>query len=68
MSQLNLHNFAARKIIQARWQRDPICQLPTVNSFDSCFTRIQQQPIITPVSLENDYRLTTIYTNYGIFE
>jgi hypothetical protein len=68
MSELNLHNFAARKIIQARWQRDPICQSPMVNSFDSCFARIQQQPIITPVSLKKDARLTTIYTNYGIFE
>jgi hypothetical protein len=54
MSQLNLKNFAARKIIQARWQRDPACQPPSVTSFDSCFTKIQQQPIITPASLKKD--------------
>jgi hypothetical protein len=65
ISALNLSNFAAREIIAAQWRRDPVCQVPGVSSFSDCFAKIQQQPIITPVSIARDPRLVTIYSNYG---
>jgi hypothetical protein len=65
VAQLNMNNFAVCKIIEARWQRDPLCRTG-LQSFQSCFAKIQEQSISTPVGLANDPRLQTIYSNYGI--
>jgi hypothetical protein len=61
---LNLDNFAARKIIETRWQRHPLCRDGKVNDFASCFSLIKQQLLITPQSIANDKTLVMIYNNY----
>jgi cell wall-associated NlpC family hydrolase len=66
VSDLNINNFAVRKIIETRWQRDPEFQPASAINFKICFARIQQQQIITPVSLARDRRLKIIFSNYGL--
>jgi hypothetical protein len=62
VADLNLHNFAVRRVIAARWRQDPLCE--GVGSFDLCYEKIQRQEIITPVSEERDAKLVTVYDNY----
>ncbi len=66
VSELNLDNFAARKVIARRWKKDPICQ-STDETFESCFAKVQQQELITPQSIADDTNLQTIFTNFGSF-
>lgn len=65
---LNFDNFAARKLIQKRWRKDPLCQPAENETFESCFNKILEQDLITPASISADSKLQTVYSNYGILE
>ena len=65
---LNIDNFAARKLIQRRWRKDPLCQPAENETFETCFNKILEQDLITPVSISADAKLKTVYSNYGILE
>lgn len=61
---LGIDNFAVKKIIAARWQWDPDCRTQGTKDFAACFAIIKARPIISPVSLAQDARLETLYSNY----
>ena len=65
---LNIDNFAARKLIQKRWRKDPLCQPVENETFESCFNKILEQDLVTPASISADSKLQTVYSNYGILE
>ncbi len=64
VAELNMDNFAVRKIIQLRWHRDPVCEQDGPDDFSACFEKIMEQPIITPVSIARDPRLKLVYGNF----
>lgn len=65
---LNIDNFAARKLIQKRWRKDPLCQPAENETFESCFNKILEQDLVTPASISADSKLQTVYSNYGILK
>ena len=65
---LDLDNFAARAIIERRWQRYPMCRDGKAGDFESCFSIIKQQDLITPQSIADDRRLQRVYSNYGVLD
>jgi hypothetical protein len=66
--QLDLDNFAARRLIKSRWQRHPQCQSQGATSFDACFKIILEQELITPAAIAADGKLKTIFSNYGVLQ
>ncbi len=64
VSELKVDNFAARRLIKRRWERDPICQTAG-ETFETCFTKILQQPLITPASIAADPRMKVIFSNFA---
>ena len=65
---LDLDNFAARAIIERRWQRYPLCRDGKARDFESCLAVIKQQDLITPQSIADDRRLERVYSNYGVLD
>jgi hypothetical protein len=63
--QLDLDNYAARKLIAQRWQKHPMCQNKDMK-FEDCYKVILEQTLITPASIAQDKRLQTVYSNFGI--
>jgi hypothetical protein len=63
--QLDLDNYAARKLIARRWQKHPLCQIAGMK-FEYCYKVILEQTLITPASIAEDKRLQTVYSNFGI--
>jgi Permuted papain-like amidase enzyme, YaeF/YiiX, C92 family len=66
VSSLDIDNFAARKIIQQRWQRHPLCEKGGAANFENCYSKILQQSLITPQSIAEDPKLVQIFSNYGV--
>jgi hypothetical protein len=64
--ELNIDNFAARKLVDRRWSTHPDCMEPPYNTRDSCFARILDQELVTPDSIAADAKLTQIYSNFGL--
>jgi hypothetical protein len=62
---LDLDNFAARKVIQRRWQRYPLCAEGKAKDFESCLGIIKAQTLITPEAIARDGKLTLVFSNYG---
>lgn len=62
-SELYLDNFASKRLIQQRWQKHPLCQ-STKETFETCYTKILDQELITPASIFEDPKLELIYSNY----
>jgi hypothetical protein len=60
---LSLDNWAVRRLMESRWERHPLCQKGVQNA-QQCLEIILPHSIITPVSIANDQRLETIYSNY----
>lgn len=60
---LHLDNFAVRKLFSERWKMHPACQEAGMTA-ESCWKKVLEEPIITPVSVAEDARLTTVYSNY----
>jgi len=63
---LNIDNFATRKLIDRRWSTHPDCKEPPNNTRDACFAKILDQELVTPESISADSKLTQIYSNYGL--
>jgi len=59
---LNVNNDQVKALARARWRGHPLCQ--ALHSFEECWPRIQDDEMITPVSLTQDNRLRMIYSNY----
>jgi hypothetical protein len=62
---LDLDNFAARKVIERRWQRYPLCADGKVKDFEACLSVIKTQTLITPEAIARDQKLKLIYSNYA---
>jgi hypothetical protein len=62
--ELYLDNFAARRLIERRWQKHPLCQTAETSTFDSCYAKILDQDLVTPASIFHDPKLELIYSNY----
>lgn len=60
---LNMNNFATRKLFKERWRMHPACQARDMD-YDTCWKEVLGEPIITPASLAHDANLTQIYSNY----
>lgn len=65
---LNLDNFAVKKLIAQRRQSHPLCINGKEKDFPACYAAIMNQTLVTPASIAADPALKTIYTNYGLFE
>jgi Permuted papain-like amidase enzyme, YaeF/YiiX, C92 family len=63
---LGLDNFAARRVIEQRWQRHPLCTGGKAKNFEACLAIIKQQPLVTPRSIAEDGQLQRIYSNYAL--
>ena len=63
ISELNMNNFAVRKLFNERWKMHPACQAADMTA-DRCWGTIMEEPIITPVQLSRDSHLTILYSNY----
>jgi Permuted papain-like amidase enzyme, YaeF/YiiX, C92 family len=62
---LYLNNFAAKRLIEKRWRKHPLCQVAG-ETFQSCYAKILEQDLITPSSIYNDPKLDLIFTNYKV--
>lgn len=65
--ELYLNNFAAKRLISKRWQKHPLCQTAQTANFESCYTKILEQELVTPDSIFNDPKLELIFSNYRPF-
>jgi hypothetical protein len=63
--ELDVDNSAARALIESRWQRHPLCQDEAAD-FETCYARIMEQQLVTPVSIAEDPKLEAVYSNFGI--
>lgn len=64
---LAIDNFAVRHLVQQRWTTHPLCRPVAQATFAACYAHILDQPLVTPVSIARDARLTTIYSNFTPF-
>lgn len=63
IGELNMNNPPVHTLFNARWHMHPACQAPGMTA-DACWKAVLDEPIITPVSLARDAKLTPIYSNY----
>jgi hypothetical protein len=63
---LNIENVLAQNLIKERWRSYPLCRDNANETFESCKAKIMEQELVTPVSIANDTRFKTIYSNYGL--
>jgi Permuted papain-like amidase enzyme, YaeF/YiiX, C92 family len=63
---LHLDNSAARKLIEARWKKHPLCQSEAASTFEACYGIILDQTLVTPASIARDPRLEMVTSNFGI--
>lgn len=61
---LHVSNMVVTNLIKERWQYYSPCQKRGANSYEKCLGLLQQQDLITPVSIANDARFTTVYSNF----
>jgi hypothetical protein len=61
---LDLDNFAAQKVIEARWQRYPLCKDGKAADVQACLDIMREQRLITPASIAEDKSLKRVFTNY----
>ncbi|OIN87964.1 MAG: hypothetical protein AUJ12_00045 [Alphaproteobacteria bacterium CG1_02_46_17] len=61
---LSLNSAPVRKLIEQRWSRYPLCSSNKEKDFESCWVRILEEDIITPVSIATDPKLDVVYSNY----
>jgi hypothetical protein len=60
---LNVGHPAVRALFAARWQQHPDCRAATMNAA-GCWRLMQDQKIVTPVSLTKDPQLERIYSSF----
>jgi Permuted papain-like amidase enzyme, YaeF/YiiX, C92 family len=63
---LRLDNIAARKLIERRWRKHPLCQPAEAGTFESCYAKIIEQSLVTPASIAADSKLELVYSNFGV--
>jgi hypothetical protein len=64
---LDIDNMLARNLIKKRWRSYPLCKAST-ETYESCLPKIMEQELVTPVSIANDTKFKTIFTNYALPE
>jgi hypothetical protein len=57
-----MNNAQVRGLVQARWKGHPLCR--NLGSFESCWTTIMQDQLITPVALTRDAQVRLVFSNY----
>lgn len=62
---LDIDNFAARKLIELRWRKHPDCANGAAATFEQCYAKLQEQQLVTPASIAGDAKLVTVFSNYG---
>jgi hypothetical protein len=65
LSDLNIGNAAARKLIRKRWRSHPLCQAKGAATFERCLPLILEQTLVTPASIAADQRMELVYTDFG---
>jgi Permuted papain-like amidase enzyme, YaeF/YiiX, C92 family len=65
VKELDTDNMLARNLIKKRWRSYPLCQ-GTNDTYESCLVKIMEQELVTPVSIANDSKFKTIFSNYGL--
>ena len=63
---LNIDNAAVRKLIEARWQKHPLCLKQGAASFDACYKIILDQRLVTPAAIARDAQLDMVFSNFSI--
>ena len=63
---LEIDNFAVRNLIEKRWRRHPLCQPAESETFQSCYSKILEQTLVTPASIAADPKLKLVYSNFGV--
>jgi Permuted papain-like amidase enzyme, YaeF/YiiX, C92 family len=58
--ELYLNNLAAKRLIERRWQKHPLCQTVETTTFENCYAIILEQELVTPASIFNDSKLELI--------
>lgn len=61
---LNLDSRAVKALIAERWEGYPPCTKGGVASLEQCLPILYEEELITPVSISEDPRLETVYSNY----
>lgn len=62
---LNIDNAAVRSIIEARWQRHPLCANSAANDFAGCYKIILDQTLVTPAAIARDPKLDLVFSNFS---
>ncbi|MCB1681074.1 MAG: peptidoglycan peptidase [Rhodospirillales bacterium] len=62
--QLQMDNTAVQILIYSRWKRYPPCLEKGIDLLDECLQFMYSQQVITPISIAQDPRLETVYSNY----
>ena len=63
---LHIDNAAVRKLIEARWQRHPLCQSNETTTFEACYALVLEQTLVTPASIARDPQMELVYSNFGM--
>lgn len=64
VKELSLNSAPVQKLIEQRWKNHPFCKSGKAKDFESCWQKIMNGDIITPVSIAKDKQFSTIYSNY----
>lgn len=64
--ELDIDNAAARRIIEARWRKHPLCTQAAAADFESCYTIILDQTLVTPAAIARDAQLEAVFSNFSI--
>jgi Permuted papain-like amidase enzyme, YaeF/YiiX, C92 family len=64
--ELHFDNAAVRHLIEARWQKHPLCQSKDIATFEACYNVILEQTLVTPASIARDPKMELVYSNFGI--
>lgn len=62
---LDIDYAPVRKLIEARWQKHPMCRDGKKSTFEACYQTILQQTLVTPASIARDAKLEMVYSNFG---
>lgn len=65
VSELDIDYAPVRALIERRWRAHPLCSKGKVDSFGACYALVLQQTLVTPVSIAQDPRLETVFSNFG---
>jgi hypothetical protein len=62
---LHIDGFAARRLIERRWRKHPLCQPSEKQTFETCYAKILEQELVTPSSIADAPELDLVFSNYG---